>query len=442
VSVFTLTFPFRLSVVGLYIGFSLRVHQRSEDNNNNCFGYFSPLRKVRQATPYRVFRVLHDKLTLSPTSPPSPTLELAPMLPPQAMDYNREQDSTSEDWSDWDYLQKNRKLDLSAKDLQILEVRRREILGRVGQPFWRILRYWEGTCLRVLSRDYLVWGCMLLYGVVRVQAHLNTLPGYIQALGSSNVDVIGGFLSFFLVLFCNQSNQRFYEQYKCSMNCLGRLNDLSGFAVTGLPLPNALRIVRYMNAAHVVGYIGLSDTYTEKNLFNALNPSRKMLTDDEVRRVSLLDMNNSSDAFRELTTWTLKEIMVAQQQGLIDGRFAGEMRSCVLNFRGAMESIYVRFAVLQKNFPQLFLCVRGFLTLTLYHTRCFELLFGLIGLPRSTVSFQKKTYIQYQQKVGMSCLRCILTVTLPKLQDSFLLHTLLGTSHCNLPPSVCHFNGL
>lgn len=130
------------------------------------------------------------------------------------------------------------------------------------------------------------------------------------------------------------------------MECLRRLYDLSGLAATGLPLPHALRIVRYTNAAHVVGYIGLSDTYTAKNLFSTLNPSRKMLTDDEVRRMSLLDMNNSSDAFRELTTWTLKEIMVAQQQGLIEGRFAGELRACILNFRSAIESIYVRSLLL------------------------------------------------------------------------------------------------
>lgn len=117
------------------------------------------------------------------------------------MDYSSdivfEQDPTSGDWSEWGELHAKRKLDLSCEDLNTIEGRRREILRRVDQPFWRILRYWEGTCLRVLSRDYLVWGCMLLYGVVRVQAHLHALPGYVQALGSSNVDVIGGFLSFF-----------------------------------------------------------------------------------------------------------------------------------------------------------------------------------------------------------------------------------------------------
>ena len=152
-----------------------------------------------------------------------------------------------EDWNELHSLQR-KKLDYTWEDLKLIEERRREILLRVDKPFWRILRYWEGTCLRVLARDYLVWGCILIYGVIRMQAHLSGLPGYIRALGNSNVDVVGGFLSFFLVLFCNQSNARFFEQYKCSMECLRRLYDLTTLATTGLPLPNALRMVRYMNA--------------------------------------------------------------------------------------------------------------------------------------------------------------------------------------------------
>lgn len=93
-------------------------------------------------------------------------------------------------------------------------------------------------------------------------------------------------------------------------------------------------------SAHCAGYIGLSDTYTKQNLFDALNPTYKMLTKQELTRIEALDMNDGSEAFRELTTWVLKEIMKAQNDGLIEGRFAGEMRDKVLSFRAAMESVY------------------------------------------------------------------------------------------------------
>ena len=65
-----------------------------------------------------------------------------------------------------------------------------------------------------------------------------------------------------------------------------------------------------------------------------------MLTKQELTRIEALDMNDGSEAFRELTTWVLKEIVKAQNDGLIEGRFAGEMRDKVLNFRAAMESVY------------------------------------------------------------------------------------------------------
>lgn len=91
------------------------------------------------------------------------------------------------DWEDWSELHKlkREKLDYSWQDLKTIEGRRREILRRVEQPFWRILRYWEGTCLRVLARDHLVWGCLAIYAVIRCQAHLNGLPEYIRALGNA-----------------------------------------------------------------------------------------------------------------------------------------------------------------------------------------------------------------------------------------------------------------
>ena len=65
-----------------------------------------------------------------------------------------------------------------------------------------------------------------------------------------------------------------------------------------------------------------------------------MLTEQELQRIDCLNMNDDSDAFRELTTWVLKEIVQAQNEGLIEGRFAGELRDKVLHFRAAMESIY------------------------------------------------------------------------------------------------------
>lgn len=66
--------------------------------------------------------------------------------------------------------------------------------------------------------------------------------------------------SFFLVFYVNQSHKRFFGLYKDSMACKGRIFDVATIAVTTLPKERATRLVRYMNAAHAAGYVGLVST--------------------------------------------------------------------------------------------------------------------------------------------------------------------------------------
>ena len=55
-------------------------------------------------------------------------------------------------------------------ELRAIEARRRAILKRVEMPFWRILGYWDGTCLKVLVTDALMWISISLYIAVRIVA--------------------------------------------------------------------------------------------------------------------------------------------------------------------------------------------------------------------------------------------------------------------------------
>jgi hypothetical protein len=56
--------------------------------------------------------------------------------------------------------------------------------------------------------------------------------------------VMGTFLSFFLVLFVNQTNGRFLEMYGFAKACSGRIQDVAGLAKT-LLLSVHLTIVTY-----------------------------------------------------------------------------------------------------------------------------------------------------------------------------------------------------
>lgn len=245
------------------------------------------------------------------------------------------------------------KQEYSWQELQRIELDRRAILKRVELPFWKILSYWNGTCLGVLSRDSLLWLSITLYIVIRLQVHFGFIPIYVQQIGqSTNIDVLGGFLSFFLVLFVNQSNSRFHESYKQTTECTRRIGDTAGLAATTLPKAHAVRLVRYLNAAHVAGYVGLSHTYTKRTFFDELNRTLGLLTADEMAHIERCDMDHRGDCFREIVNWALMEVQVAEKGSnattsaeaatppLIDGRLAGMFREKILAFRSAMDNIY------------------------------------------------------------------------------------------------------
>ena len=233
----------------------------------------------------------------------------------------------------------------SWQQLQALEANRRDILKRTELPFWKILSYWDGTCLGILSRDELLWATCAIYTFIRMQVRFypaGGLPAYVSNIGgsSSNIDILGGFLSFLLVFFLNQANNRFNEMYKQSTECTRRIYDVAGLVATTMPAAHALRLVRYLNAAHVVGYVGLSHTYTKHAFFDPLNKSLRLLQEDELKYMEQCDMDHKSDCFREITTWCLMEVRTAEAANLIDARLAGMLREKICNFRAALDSMF------------------------------------------------------------------------------------------------------
>ena len=119
-------------------------------------------------------------------------------------------------------------------------------------PAWRILLCWTGTCLSQIASDSLIWSSLLVYIAIRIFAHsIDYVPSSVDALSEdNNLEILGGFLSFFLVLFVNQTNGRFLEMYGFSKACSGRIQDLAGMAKAQLPAEIADRLVRKFQSMH------------------------------------------------------------------------------------------------------------------------------------------------------------------------------------------------
>eukprot|EP00584_Thalassiosira_punctigera_P008525 CAMPEP_0172533790 /NCGR_PEP_ID=MMETSP1067-20121228/6372_1 /TAXON_ID=265564 ORGANISM="Thalassiosira punctigera, Strain Tpunct2005C2" /NCGR_SAMPLE_ID=MMETSP1067 /ASSEMBLY_ACC=CAM_ASM_000444 /LENGTH=387 /DNA_ID=CAMNT_0013318481 /DNA_START=60 /DNA_END=1223 /DNA_ORIENTATION=+ len=232
------------------------------------------------------------------------------------------------------------------KKLKSIEKHRREILLRAELPFWKILLFIDGTCLHEFKHDFLVWLTMAIYIGIRISANtLDYIPESATLLEKTNIGVLGGFLSFFLVLFVDQTKTRFLAMYGFSKACSGRIQDVAGMARVQLPPELGRRLVRHFNAAQVAGYVGLNaigmgSPYSKTHFFDVYNKSNHLLTPEEMKELDRHDWDHSGLCMKELCTWCEQDIAEARMAGYINTYQETYMHDRVLQFRAAMDGMY------------------------------------------------------------------------------------------------------
>jgi len=230
--------------------------------------------------------------------------------------------------------------------LQAIEARRRSLLVQVELPVYRILVSWDGTCLKELCADPLVWFPVIVFFIVRLQAYSGSEQpaNFIESmLDSSNIDILGGFVAFLLVLFVNQTNERFWAMYQLSKRCCGLIQDTAGLVTNQFPstaVESKKRLMRYMNAAHIAGYVGLGGPYSHQHFFTHFNEEHHLLHPEELAELAVYNMDAGSATFKTLCTWCQREVVSARKAGHIDSYEAVQLQERMLNFRAAMDGIY------------------------------------------------------------------------------------------------------
>lgn len=225
------------------------------------------------------------------------------------------------------------------EELQRIEKKRRNILKRAEEPFWKTLTHWDGTVLSHLKGDSVLWLTIAIYIGVRVAAR-EGLPDFVSGLDSGRMTIVGGFLTFFIVFYVNQSHKRYFALYGHSMACKGRIFDTATLARTCLPQERALRLIRYMNAAHAAAYVGLSAVYPSKSYFNHIEETFQLLIPEERARLDKIGLDTGGSAYRELIVWAMMEVENAKKKGLLDRELAAMLRTEVLSLRAAAGQLY------------------------------------------------------------------------------------------------------
>mmetsp|Transcript_25302 Transcript_25302/g.47147 ORF Transcript_25302/g.47147 Transcript_25302/m.47147 type:complete len:520 (-) Transcript_25302:115-1674(-) len=253
------------------------------------------------------------------------------------------------------------------KELQRLEKKRRAILKRTEEPFWKTLLYWDGTVLSHLKMDSVLWLTMGLYVLMRVAAR-EGLPDFVSSLDTGRITIVGGFLTFFLVFYVNQSHKRFFGLYGHSMACKGRIFDAATLARScHMPKTQALRLIRYMNAAHAAAYVGLSSVYPSSGYFDRVCFEQfKLLTPEEKQRLDEINMDAGGSAYRECIVWAMLEVQNAKDQQLIDRELAAMLRDLVLQLRAQAGQLYNAADLPVPFFYVHFICLLTLLYLPLF----------------------------------------------------------------------------
>mmetsp|Transcript_26312 Transcript_26312/g.57099 ORF Transcript_26312/g.57099 Transcript_26312/m.57099 type:complete len:468 (-) Transcript_26312:78-1481(-) len=225
-------------------------------------------------------------------------------------------------------------------EVQDVERRRRKLLPQSDMRGHRkILAHGDGTVIPVLVKSLLFWFSAALFVLIRgiISATDKAFPD----VGFDEVKAIGGFLSFFLVFFTGQSYKRFLTLYSKSMSMEGRIFDVSVLVKSsGLSTPRALRILRYMNAAHLLGYVGLSATYTEENFLRHLNCKNRLLSEDEYNRILEVNPDAGGSCYRELVAWAAREVENAVTAKEIDRWQAIALTKQILKLRGSLGALF------------------------------------------------------------------------------------------------------
>ena len=98
---------------------------------------------------------------------------------------------------------------------------------------------------------------------------------------------------------------RFTAQYDNSTKIIGKIVNICLLSKSYLTSEDTWRMMRYANAVHLLGYVGLSDVYTDSNTFKPINHIQKLLNSEEIKRLEEIGLDNGGNCFREVICWML-----------------------------------------------------------------------------------------------------------------------------------------
>lgn len=214
---------------------------------------------------------------------------------------------------------------------------RRELLKRSTLKGLRIVFNWKHTLIAGAISDPQLYINLMLFLLGRV-VKANYFPTLHSVIFDA-MSILAGLFSFLLVFYLTQSYSRFMAQYDLSMACESRIFDIMLLARACLRHEAAWRLFRHINAAHILGYVGIGNVYNEDNFFHPLNAKYGLLNDSELQRVASIGFKGCV-AYRELCAWAVEGIVQENKAKHIDDFKSDDLLTQIFALRAKIDGLY------------------------------------------------------------------------------------------------------
>ena len=181
-----------------------------------------------------------------------------------------------------------------------IEAKRKELLERSKHGRLIVLFSWTGTILNWATASVQLWSALIVFVLTRVyMREVAWDPGNLPRMSMEQVSIISGFLFFFLIFYVSHCYARFDQQYSASMSIEGRIFDLVTMARSCMPQASAHRLMRQLNGAHALGYVGLGPTYSLDNFLRHYQRQHQLFSIAEWQRLRKIGVDGNGNAYRE-----------------------------------------------------------------------------------------------------------------------------------------------
>jgi predicted membrane chloride channel (bestrophin family) len=191
--------------------------------------------------------------------------------------------------------------------------------AKMRRPSPRELFAWHGTIMKaVLCNSYIYWLSNALFLVVVVLKETGNLD-FIAEPKENYLSDTNTFLSFFVIFYLGQCFSRWQTQFDSSMAVVEEVHSTAihlASAYAGKDLGPARQIVRYMNAAMVLGFVGLSVEF-DNDYFDAFARHHGLVTDEEAAILAKLDPESSGEGYRLCIKWGLQILDVTHKRNAV-----------------------------------------------------------------------------------------------------------------------------